>query len=366
MKTNKNIAIVSEYALILLFFIAGCNLFVYFKTAGSEAIFLDNDFRPFQLKEAHTKATLGGLLYGFLVLFLETKVQPWLSKYVVLWQRRILWVVGILMAIFTIGIVANIAYLCLLRDYTFSTALGNAFDFMGSGIFISFTVHCFFLSLAMSFILQLRITFGETVFLYYLKGKYAKPLVEHRTFMFLDLNNSTHIAETLGHLKYSRFLNKCFNDILSALQPYRNEVYQFVGDEVVFTWKTKDDGSGKAITMFQAVRDRLTRKSEEYCTQFGLVPTFKAGVSCGEVSATLVGSKKKTVAYHGDVLNTAARLLGHCKKLKTAFLCTDFYLKSLKTPIPFEINLLTELKLRGKNNSSLIYSTPVFNINVAL
>ncbi|WP_299362738.1 adenylate/guanylate cyclase domain-containing protein [Winogradskyella sp.] len=362
MRKRKKISIVLEYSLILAFFIIGCNLFVYFKTSGLDWIFDDDELRPFQLKEAHIKATLGGLLFGLLVLFLETKVQPLLSKYFVLWQRRILWVLSILLFIYIIGVIANVLFLWIVESYTFYKSVSGAYSFLTSGIFISFTVHCFFLSLAVSFIRQLRITFGETVFLNYLSGKYSKPLVEHRTFMFLDLNNSTQIAETLGHIKYSRFLNKCFDNILEAMKPFKYEVYQFVGDEVVLTWKTKNDLDGKAMVMFEAVRHKLNVNKESFKKQFGIVPVFKAGVSSGAVSATLVGRKQKRVAYHGDVLNTTARLLGHCKKLGTLFLCTDFYLRSLKSPLTFEMSLMTELKLRGKNNTSLIYGTPLFNL----
>ncbi|MBQ0734959.1 adenylate/guanylate cyclase domain-containing protein [Aquimarina celericrescens] len=355
-----------EYIIILLFFVVGYNLFVYFKTAGLVTIFSDEGIRPFEISEAYIKTTAGGLLFGFKTIWIETRFQPFVALRLMKWQRRIVWVFGVIILIVTTGIEINILYLWVLADYLFNKAISEAFLFAGSGVFVSFLVHCFFLSMAMSFVRQLRISFGETVFLNYLYGKYSNPLVEERYFMFLDLNNSTRIAESLGHVRYSRFLNKCFNDILEALQPFKYEVYQFVGDEVVHTWKTKEDVSGKAVTMFQTVREKLIDHKEEYIMHFGVEPSFKAGVSCGEVSATLVGRKQKSVAYHGDVLNTAARLLGHCKKLKTSFLCTDFYLKSLNVKIGFQPELLTELKLRGKNNTSLVYSASMFHLNKAI
>lgn len=66
------------------------------------------------------------------------------------------------------------------------------------------------------------------------------PIEEDRTFMFLDLNNSTGIAERLGHVKYSRFLQKCFDDLNQVLQKYDAQIYQYVDDEVVLTWKNED------------------------------------------------------------------------------------------------------------------------------
>jgi len=50
-----------------------------------------------------------------------------------------------------------------------------------------------------------------------LKGEFYTPHEENRIFMFLDLQSSTHHAEKLGHIKYSMFIQDCFDDFLFQL-----------------------------------------------------------------------------------------------------------------------------------------------------
>ena len=54
--------------------------------------------------------------------------------------------------------------------------------------------------------------------------------------MFLDLNNSTAIAERLGPLRFNDFKNDFFHDIAQPVLETRGRIYQYVGDEAVVTW----------------------------------------------------------------------------------------------------------------------------------
>ncbi|MCZ2337755.1 MAG: hypothetical protein LC127_06035, partial [Chitinophagales bacterium] len=74
----------------------------------------------------------------------------------------------------------------------------------------------------------------------YLLGKYHKPIEEERIFMFIDINSSTSMAEKMGIEKYHNMLNRFFFDIGSPISRSMGEIYQYVGDEVVITWKMKD------------------------------------------------------------------------------------------------------------------------------
>ena len=57
--------------------------------------------------------------------------------------------------------------------------------------------------------------------------------------LFLDLKNSTDIAERLGHTKYSLFLKDCFSDLTNPIYNSDANVYQYVGDEVILIWNLK-------------------------------------------------------------------------------------------------------------------------------
>jgi adenylate cyclase len=69
-----------------------------------------------------------------------------------------------------------------------------------------------------------------------LNGRYQQPEAENRIFLFVDLKDSTHLAETLGNDRYSRLVRDFFRDVSPAIAAARGEVYQYVGDEVVVTW----------------------------------------------------------------------------------------------------------------------------------
>jgi class 3 adenylate cyclase len=56
----------------------------------------------------------------------------------------------------------------------------------------------------------------------------------------------------------------------------------------------------------------LARESSEYRRTYGLVPTFKAGLPCGNVTTGEIGVIRKDSIFTGDVLHTTARIQGLC------------------------------------------------------
>lgn len=106
---------------------------------------------------------------------------------------------------------------------------------------------------AFNFLMEVNKKFGPGNLWNMIIGKYQKPQIEEKIFMFLDLRNSTRIAEELGHKLYSRLLKRCFHDLTDIILKYEAEVYQYVGDEVVLTWQRKVDlKNGNCIKAFFA------------------------------------------------------------------------------------------------------------------
>ena len=83
--------------------------------------------------------------------------------------------------------------------------------------------------------------YGPGVFIAFIRGKYFKPNRVQRTFMFLDLKDSTTIAEKLGEYEYFNFLKDVFKDVTKPITSAKGTIYQYVGDEIVVTWKKTDD-----------------------------------------------------------------------------------------------------------------------------
>ncbi|MEJ0056119.1 MAG: adenylate/guanylate cyclase domain-containing protein [Bacteroidota bacterium] len=176
-------------------------------------------------------------------------------------------------------------------------------------------IYYFFMTLLINFINQINKKYGPGVLVPLLLGRYRTPREEERIFMFMDLKSSTTIAEKLGHLKYSSFIRDCFSDINEVLYPFRAQVYQYAGDEIIVTWP-ESEGIQQyfCIRFYFACKDQFAMRADYYLAHYGLLPDFKAGLHTGMVTAVEIGELKRDIAYHGDTLNTAARIQSICNE----------------------------------------------------
>jgi adenylate cyclase len=173
-------------------------------------------------------------------------------------------------------------------------------------------------------LLQISQKFGQGVLINFLIGKYHQPKEEVRIFMFLDLTSSTTYAEQLGHLKYSELIQDCFFDLTDVVVNHKAEVYQYVGDEVVLTWKQKQGVENNNCLNVFFDYDRVIQERRDYYEgKYSVVPEFKAGANVGYVTVAEVGEIKKELAYHGDALNTAARIRSLCNEVKKRLLVSE-------------------------------------------
>lgn len=213
------------------------------------------------------------------------------------------------------------------------------------------------IAIGISFIAQLKSFFGKNVLLNYLIGSYHKPSVEERIFMFLDLNDATTLAENLGPIKYSALLRDFFNDLDDAFTRNKGHVFQYVGDEVVVIWTSKQGlKNNNCINSFFMALDIIEKRKEYYLSSYQSVPSFKAALHIGEVSITEIGVSKKEIAYHGDTINTTARICGSAHKLDSTFLIS----KSLFDRLPNNGNgtftEIGEYSFKGKDKKIILYT----------
>lgn len=147
------------------------------------------------------------------------------------------------------------------------------------------------------------------------RGRYRRPRREVRIFLFMDLKGSTMLAEKLGHHLYSALLQECYRDLTKTVLRHEAAIYQYVGDEVVLSWiySGKNRQKDASINTFFDYQFTLHQKREVYIQRFGEVPEFRGGIDLGPVTTIEVGDVKREIVYHGDVLNTASRLLEICK-----------------------------------------------------
>ncbi|OHX64760.1 adenylate/guanylate cyclase domain-containing protein [Flammeovirga pacifica] len=204
------------------------------------------------------------------------------------------------------------------------------FNNLNEGSFFIYMFYVFISTVMINSLFQLKDILGPELFSTVIQGNYYVPKEEERIFMFLDLNNSTTIAECLGHLKYSHFISDCYTFMTDAIDQNKASVYQYVGDEIVLTWPLKKGlKNNRCIQILFDIQNELESKRDYFINNYGSVPVFKAGVHAGNVAATQIGVIKREMAYHGDVVNSTSRLQEMCKELNVNYLISEFLVKKL-------------------------------------
>lgn len=240
----------------------------------------------------------------------------------------------------------------------FSTAvLGNAIAFLTDSAFLSISLYMGLVIIITLFYLEMSENIGQNVLINFLIGKYHKPTEEERIYMFLDMRSSTTIAEQLGHIRYFQMLKAYYADISAPIISFSGEIYQYVGDELIVSWKlNKGLRDNNCIRCFFAMQSAIQEKAEKYRKTFGIVPGFKAGLHYGRVTTGEIGTIKKEIVFSGDVLNTTARIQQLCNTYKVDLLISGHLLQQL-TPEPgMSFQSLGVNELRGRNETLELFS----------
>jgi adenylate cyclase len=304
-----------------------------------------------------------GLVAGFLITFLSgifekiifpSKVKK-LNFSLVLIIRTLVYIFVISFSV----IMVWVTHESLINSRSFiATFQTNDFRyFMTKGDFPVIFIFAITTSFLVNFLFQLNDLLGKGVLLSYLTGRYHKPKIEERFFMFLDLESSTTIAETIGPVKYHNFMNAYFFDINDPIEVSKGEIYQYVGDEVVISWK-KPNGikNVNCISCYYKIKETLDGLLGKYVKEFGLLPGFKAGVHYGKVVVGEIGDSKKDIVFHGDVMNTASRIQGQAKILNKQLLISDEALSELTLNGEYKVENAGKFRLKGKEQETWIYS----------
>lgn len=226
------------------------------------------------------------------------------------------------------------------------------FDFLSSAEYLT-TFLQIMVSLGISLVYaEISDNIGHGVLINFFTGKYHTPKEEERIFMFADMKSSTAIAETLGHIKYFELLRMYYVDISNAIVNSYGEVYQYVGDEIVVSWKfEKGIQNNNCIQCFFNMKRDLKKKSHRYQKHFDVSPDFKAGFHFGKVTTGEIGALKKEIIFTGDVLNTTARIQSLCNANAVDIIVSDHLLNHLNLGKEFKIRSLGENKLKGKEKT---------------
>ena len=207
-------------------------------------------------------------------------------------------------------------------------------------------------------ILEINEKYSPGVFTDIFLGKYLNPKEEKRIILFIDLKDSTPIAEKLGHKKYFFFIRDFIHHISLALLEYDGLIYQYVGDEIIVSWVSTKGNKNKCIQSVVRARRIIQKASAYYTRVYGMVPEYRIGVHLGFVTVGEIGIVKKDLTMSGDAMNTTARIRTMTGELNQKFVGSADFVKGVGLK-DSQIESVGMIDLKGKEQSLELFAIKI-------
>jgi adenylate cyclase len=184
-------------------------------------------------------------------------------------------------------------------------------------------------------------------------GTYRRPTRAQLIVMFLDIADSTRLAEDMGELRVHDLITRFFFDIEEPIVDHGGTVHAYVGDEVIVTWPITPDRvrNARSLSCFFAIERKMAQLADNYRREFGVVPRFRAGLHAGTVIVSECGSAKRQLAFFGDTMNVAARLCEYCKTAGQHLVVSGDLLRQAAITPDLNVSAGNSVALRGRQES---------------
>jgi len=206
--------------------------------------------------------------------------------------------------------------------------------------------------------IEINEKYSPGVFFDIMLGRYLQPREENRIIMFLDLKDSTPIAEKLGHKEYFLFIRDFIFFVSAGIMKHSGRIYQYLGDEIVVWWPSSPENARKCINAILELRKELNKNGEKFRRRYGLLPEYKAGIHAGEVMVGQIGIIKKDLVMSGDAINTAARIRSACSEMNQKFLVSKEMIELLDMK-DWQSESLGPIELKGKNTTVELFALKI-------
>jgi adenylate cyclase len=289
------------------------------------------------------------------IVFLMSAVMGYLLVFTLkkIFRNYLLWISLLLKSLFlVVAAFAMNSLLYALSSVQSSIPLQNSFqnlfyEIQHPSLLLQKISYWLVLIVITQLIIEINEKYSPGVFIDILLGRYVNPKTEHRIVAFIDLNDSTTIAEKLGHTQYFKFIRDFIYNISNALIEYDGRIYQYVGDEVVVSWIYNDRNMSRCLKAVIEARRNIQKDSIRFKRDYDIIPEFRVGIHVGEVTVGEIGVIKKDIAMSGDTMNTTARIRSACSELNKKFIVSkDFIEKSSLEE--FQSESLGPVELKGK------------------
>ena len=298
---------------------------------------------------------LVSLIMGYLFVY---KLKKLLRHYP-LWLNFTLKSMILLGSAFIINFIIHYTQSVLFENMSSHAAI---LDIMAYALHKDWLVNKILYWMIIFFITQLFLIINEKyspgVFIDILLGRYLQPKIEKRIVMFIDLKDSTPIAEKLGHEQYFKFIRDFIYQVSLAIIEFEGRIYQYVGDEVVTSWLFEKDNTRKCLAAVIQSRKNIQKKSEHFRRHYGIIPEFRVGIHVGDVTIGEIGVIKKDLAMSGDTMNTTARIRSACNELNHNFIVSKDFIDNIDLK-DWQSENLGKIDLKGKGIGVELYTLKI-------
>ena len=333
------------------------NIFLYFRNVSNGD---DIDY-PY-----HELGFAAILLRSFVVLIIsffmswlllrEVKIVVRKRTIVINWIIKVLFLMLIALAA---SIIIFFLHFLIIKGIAFRVTFYQFVNyFLYTNFLTDILLFWFVMLLLAQTMVQIDQKYSPGVFWEIMTGKYLTPRNEKRIIMFLDLKDSTPIAEQLGHEKYFLFIKDFIHYISIAVLDNKGMIYQYVGDEVVVTWPYKKSNVLKSMQAVIESRKAMQRKLDYFRRTYGITPEFRAGLHIGNVTIGEIGVIKKDIAISGEAMNITARIRSACNELNQKYIVSSEYFDTdiLKS---WQGEDLGVVSLKGVDESMKLYALKI-------
>ncbi|HJS55611.1 MAG TPA: adenylate/guanylate cyclase domain-containing protein [Chitinophagaceae bacterium] len=301
---------------------------------------------------------LNVLLVSFIIGFLLVSVLRKTFRYSSLWvnliaKTLILVLAGLIMTLFI-----HVSYDILIENRSIPEAMNkflqNTFRSQWLIPKMSEWAVLYILTLLA---LEVNEKYSGSVFFDIMIGKYLQPREEKRIILFIDLRNSTPIAEKIGK-DYFQFIRDFIFCISAGIMEHEGHIYQYVGDEIVAWWPGTKVNAKKAVNSLIESRKILNTNTDVFMRNYDIVPEYKAGMHSGTVTVGQVGISKKELVMSGDTINTASRIRSACNDLNQKFLVSKDVIDLLDLE-DWQSESMGMVDMKGKNETMELFALKI-------
>lgn len=178
--------------------------------------------------------------------------------------------------------------------------------------------------------------------------------------LFVDLVGFTTLSEKIAPQRIVTILNAYFAKATAIIEENGGIITQFQGDAILAVFNAFDEVPGHAdaavrtaVALQKLVHNHLFDGEELRC---------RCGINTGLLVAGNVGAPDRlTFTVHGDAVNSAARLEAKNKELGTRILIASTTFEQLSDPA--QARLADEILLRGRSETTAVYTIPIDGID---